>query len=90
MIEVDGKYYPEGSTPDQQMERYLMCEDLAQQGSEYCNRKISEGVAADGSAALLRLYSGLKSKDWCTTEQVRWIVRRVAALNKWPVPQIEA
>lgn len=86
MVEVDGKYYAEGNTPDQQLERYLMCEDLAEQGSVYCKRKIDEGVVADGSAALLRMYAGLQSKDWCTPEQVRWIVRRVAALNVWPVP----
>lgn len=49
MVEVDGKYYSEGNTPDQQLERYLMCEDLAQQGSVYCNRKIGEGAEADGS-----------------------------------------
>ena len=87
MVEVDGKYYPEGNTPDQQLERYLMCEDLAQQGSMYCNRKISEGAVADGSAALLRMYSGLQGKSWCTAEQVRWIGRRVATLNNWSVPQ---
>lgn len=87
MVEVDGKYYSEGNTPDQQLERYLMCEDLAQQGSVYCNRKIGEGAVADGSAALLRMYTGLQNKGWCTSEQVQWIGRRVAALNKWPVPQ---
>lgn len=86
MVEVDGKYYAEGNTPDQQLERYLMCEDLAQQGSVYSNRKIDEGVVADGSAALLRMYAGIKDKGWCTAEQYRWIGRRVATLNKWPIP----
>lgn len=86
MVEVDGKYYAEGNTPDQQLERYLMCEDLAEQGSVYCKRKIDEGTVADSTAALLRMYTGIKDKGWCTAEQYRWIGRRVAELNKWPIP----
>lgn len=88
MIEVDGKYYAEGNAPDQQRERYLMCEDLAEQGSVYCKRKIDEGTVADSTAALLRMYSGIKDKGWCTADQYRWIGRRVAEMNKWPIPDM--
>ena len=88
LVEVDGKYYAEGNTPDQQRERYLICEDLAEQGSAYCKRKIEEGVVPDCSAALLRMYTGIKDKGWCTDAQYRWIGRRVAALNNWTVPKL--
>lgn len=87
MIEVGGTYYEEGNAPDQQLERYLMCEDLAVQGSAYCKRKIEEGTVADSSAALLRMYAGIKDKGWCTAGQYRWIGRRVAELNKWQIPE---
>lgn len=88
MVVVDGKYYAEGNSPNQQLEQYLMCEDLAEQGSVYCKRKIEEGTVTDSSAALLRMYAGIKDKGWCTAEQYRWIGRRVAELNKWPIPDM--
>jgi hypothetical protein len=47
MVEVEGKCYAEGNSPDQQLERYLMCEDLEEQGSVCCKRKIEEGVVGD-------------------------------------------
>lgn len=72
----------------QQLERYLMCEDLAHQGLEYCNRKIKEGVVADPIAAMLRLFSGLQSKNWCTPAQKKWIVLRVAVLGSWSEPDL--
>jgi hypothetical protein len=89
MVEIDGKFYPEGNTPMQQLERYLMCEDLAHQSLEYCNRKIKEGVVADPNAALFRLFSGLQSKNWCTPAQKKWIVHRVAELGNWSKPDLK-
>lgn len=88
MILIDGKYYPEGNTPDQQLERYLICEDLAQQGLAYCIRKMADGTVVDPHAALLRFYSGLLSKNWCTPAQKNWIVYRVAELGNWSKPQL--
>lgn len=88
LVNVEGKYYAEGCTPEQQLEQYLMCEDLAHQGLEYCNRKIKEGAVADSNTAMLRLYTGLQSKNWCTQMQKIWIVNRVAVLGDWPNPQL--
>jgi hypothetical protein len=86
MVEVDGKYYQEGNTPDQQLERYLMCEDLAEQGRAYCKRKLEEGVVSDATAAMERLYTGLVAKNWCTKDQCLWIIQRVATLSAWQMP----
>jgi hypothetical protein len=88
MVEVEGKFYTEGNTPEQQLERYLMCEDFAHQSLAYCLRKIEAGTVADPKAAMLRLYSGLQSKNWCTQQQKVWIVNQVAALGNWPNPQL--
>ena len=89
MVEIEGKFYTEGNTPEQQLERYLMCEDLAHQGLEYCNRKIKEGAVADSNAAMRRLFSGLQSKNWCTPAQKKWIVLRVAVLGCWSEPDLK-
>lgn len=88
MIEIEGKFYTEGNTPEQQLERYLICEDLAHQSLAYCLRKIEDGTVIDANAAMLRLYSGLKSKNWCNQEQKVWIVKRVAVLGNWLNPQL--
>lgn len=88
MVEVDGKYYEEGNTPNEQYDIYLMCEDMASQGHTYCLRKIEEGKVADPYAALLRLFAGLQAKDWCASKQKIWIVNRVAAIGNWPMPKL--
>ena len=88
MVLIDGKYYPEGNTPEQQLERYVMCEDLAHQGLAYCTRKLEEGTVANPNAAMLRLFSGLQTKNWCTPSQKRWIVLRVAILGNWSAPKM--
>lgn len=88
LVEVDGKFYQEGNTPDQKLEQYVMCEDLAHQSLAYCLRKIEDGTVADPNAAMLRLFNGLQSKNWCTQQQKVWIVNRVAVLGNWPNPQL--
>lgn len=88
LVEVNGNFYPEGNVPQQQLENFLMCEDLAQQGLAYCKRKIDDGTVPDPNSAMIRLFSGLQSKDWCTNMQKIWIVNRVATLGNWPQPQL--
>lgn len=88
LVDVNGKFYTEGNSPEQQLERYLMCEDLAHQGHAYCLRKIDDGTVSNPNAAMLRLHSGLHSKNWCTSKQMTWIVNRVADLGNWPKPQL--
>jgi hypothetical protein len=90
LVEVEGRYYPEGATPEDRKAQYEVCEDLAHQGVAYCKRKLAEGVVADPAAALKRLHKGLQGKDWCSAEQNLWMVRRVAALLSWPAPQVWA
>lgn len=86
LIEIDGKYYPEGNTPEQLLERYKLCEDLAEQGLAYCLRKIEDETVGDPTAAMIRLHDGLQSKDWCSAKQKTWIVKRVAKLGNWETP----
>ena len=82
LVDVEGRYYPECATPEDRRAQYEMCEDLAHQGVVYCRCKL----VADPTAALARLHRGLKGKDWCSSAQNVWIVRRVAALLSWPAP----
>ena len=86
LVEVNGRFYAEGQTPQEVQQQYELCEDLAHQGAAYCQRKMAEKVVATEAAALERLFLGLQGKDWCSSEQKVWIVRRVAALLGWSVP----
>lgn len=88
LVEVDGRFYPEGGTPEDIRAQWEMCEDLAHQGVAYCLRKMAEGVVSSEALALERLYKGLQGKDWCSTEQKTWIVRRAAAIQHWSVPAL--
>ena len=86
LVKVNGRFYAEGQTSDDVKRQYELCEDLAHQGAAYCQRKMAEKVVATEAAALERLFLGLQGKDWCSSEQKVWIVRRVAALQGWSVP----
>ena len=87
LVEVEGRYYPEGPTSEDRRAQYEMCEDLAHQGVVYCQRKLAEGIVVNPTAALNRLHKGLQGKDWYSAEQNVWIVRRVAMLLAWPAPE---
>ena len=86
LVEVNGRFYAEGQTPQEVQQQYELCEDLAHQGAAYCQRKLAEGVVDSPAAALERLFLGLRAKDWCSAEQKIWIVRRVSSLQGWAVP----
>ena len=86
LVEVNGRFYAEGQTPQEVQQRYELCEDLAHQGAAYCQQKLAEKVVATETAALERLFLGLQGKHWCSSQQKVWIVRRVAALQGWSVP----
>lgn len=84
--EIDG-HYVAGQTADEHWERYLACEDLAQQLAGYCTRKATEHPGWGREYSLERTRKGLEHKvaagtwDVSAAEQV-WIMRRVAVL--WP------
>ncbi len=87
LVEVDGRYYSEGQTPEDINAQYELCEDLAHQATAYCKRKLAEGVVGSEQAALKRFFKGLQEKNWSTEQQNIWIVRRAAALLSWKLPE---
>ena len=85
-VQVDGRFYAEGQTPESIQAQHALCEDLAHQGVDYCRRKMARGVVPDKGSALDCLYVGLQGKDCCSAKQKTWIVRRVADLKDWALP----
>ena len=79
--EIKGKYVV-GRTAEEHRERYLACEDLAQQLAAYCMRKATENPEWSRAYNLERTAKGLRQKaeagvwDVGTAEQV-WVMARV-------------
>ena len=82
----DGQYVA-GRSADEHRERYLACEDLAQQLTEYCKRKAMEHPEWHWTYNLERVSKGLAQKaaagvwELSAAEQA-WVMQRVAVL--WP------
>ena len=85
LVMVDGKYYPPGATPAQVRSQYEMCEDLANQLTGYCQKKIGQGMKQDD--ILVQVHIGLGQKGWAPANQNLWIIRRTASILGWKLPQ---
>lgn len=82
--EIDGQYVA-GRTAEEHWERYLACEDLAQQLAGYCTRKAMERPDWGREYSLDRTRKGLAHKVaagvWeVSAEEQAWVMRRVAVL----------
>lgn len=85
MVEEDGIYYAEGMAPSQVLEAYEVCEDLAAQFVDYCLKKEASNFGTR-EQILQRVLGSLETKDWCTTKQCKWVVKRTAKLLGWSYP----
>lgn len=83
--------FPSGSG-DRRMDRCLnwnICEDLALHlASECAQVQVEADRFVRPIDILLKSYSLLDGLGWGEPPLLRWIVRRVAGLLQWPVPDI--
>jgi hypothetical protein len=84
-VRENGKFYAEGLSPNDVMNDYLLCEDIAQQMILYYNKKVLENKL-NIEEIILRIHQGLIHQDWCRPEHTPWVVRRLATLVNVPVP----
>lgn len=82
--EIEGRYVV-GRPADEHRERYLACEDLANQLAGYCARKARENPEWSREYNLERTGKGLRQKAeagvWDVGEAERvWVMERVAVL----------
>lgn len=77
LVEVDGKYYLAGATPEEVVEAYAQCRELIPKLVAYCERKTEE-LDRPMDEILIRTYKGVLLRDWCTPAQCKWIMRQVA------------
>lgn len=85
LVEEDGAYFAEGTSPSEVLDAYEVCEDLAQQFVDYCLKKEASNFGTHDQI-LQRVHSRLLTTNWCTKTQCEWVARRTAALLGWKFP----
>ena len=87
--EGDGKYYQQGCTPPDILERWLFCEDLAQQLQAQClTTKLGKRAHMSEVDILDQYVDRLKQTNWGAPEEMHWVIRRVASIINWPIPAV--
>ena len=88
MTSYQGRFYAPGCTPPELQERWDVCEDLAQQLAVK-SRESKDGKRAHMTETQIldQYLPRLISTKWTSEAEARWVMRRVAALLNWPVPE---
>lgn len=88
MTSYQGRFYAPGCTPPELRERWDVCEDLAQQLAVK-SRESKDGKRAHMTETQMldQYLPRLIATNWTSEAEARWVMRRVAALLNWPVPE---
>ncbi len=88
VTKYQGRYYAPGCTPPEQQERWSACEDLAQQLAVKSGESKAGKRAHMTEAQILDQYlPRLIATNWTSEAEARWVMRRVAGLLSWPIPE---
>lgn len=91
MIKYQGRYYAPGCTPPELLERWNICEDLAQQlVVKSRESKVGKRAHMTEVQILEQYLPRLIETHWTSEDEARWVMRRVADLLKWPIPESAA
>ena len=82
MVEEDGFYYQEGTSPPEVLEAFEICEDLANQFVTYCLKKESTRFGTH-QEILQRVHDSLLQKDWCSNAQSAWVIELTTLRRNW-------
>jgi hypothetical protein len=87
MVEYRGKLYVAGCTPPELYQSWHYCEGMAAIFVGKCRRNQHGKYAHLNEEGILDQYCvRLLRTRWATEEELKWVIRRTAALLKWPVP----
>ncbi|MDB5823676.1 MAG: hypothetical protein JWR21_2380 [Herminiimonas sp.] len=88
LVEYEGKLYESGSTPPEIASRWDVCEDLAIKLQRSALESSTGKRAHMSKADILEQYRPrLIATGWTSEAEARWIIRRMAELLGWPVPE---
>jgi hypothetical protein len=86
-----GKFYAPGCSPPELYDRWLSCEDIAQELSIKSRESKAGKRSHMSEVAILEQYlPRLIRTGWTSEAEARWVIRRVAQLLEWRVPAAAA
>jgi hypothetical protein len=87
LTEYNGKYYVPGCTPPELWASWDFCEDLAKQlAAKSLESKAGKRAHMSEKEILAQYLPRLIATKWTSEPEARWVIRRVAKMLGWPVP----
>lgn len=87
-VRFNDKFYETGCSPPEVVERFEICEDLAEQlAQKSLESKAGKRSHMTEKAILAQYLPRLIATRWVSEAEARWVIRRVAAILNWPVPE---
>ncbi len=87
MTQYQGRFYVPGCTPPELLERWNICEDLAQQlVAKSLESKTGKRAHMTDTEILAQYLPRLIATNWTSEAEARWVIRRTGELLKWPIP----
>jgi hypothetical protein len=86
-VHFNGKFYETGCSPPEVIERYEVCQNLAEQlAQKSLESKAGKRSHMSEEAILAQYLPRLIATRWVSEAEARWVIRRVAAILQWPAP----
>lgn len=86
-VMYEGKFYAPDDTPPERLERWIACEDMAQQIAEGCiETKKGKRAHMSKEDILEQYYDRFLLTGWVTNDEGRWVLIRSANIIQWPLP----
>lgn len=87
MTSYNGRFYSPGCSPPELYQRWYASEDLARHLAEKALESKAGKRSHMSDVAILDQYlPRLIATGWRSEPEVRWVIRRAAAMLNWPVP----
>lgn len=87
MNQYQGRFYSPGCSPPELLERWNICEDLAQQlAVTSLESKVGKRSHMSETEILDQYLPRLNATGWVSESEARWVMRRTAELLGWQIP----
>lgn len=82
------QYFQPGTSPEDRLARWELCEDLALQFKTKCiETKAGKRSDVPEQEILDQYFQRLQATNWVSKEEAIWIMRRTANLLAWQIPE---
>lgn len=79
---INGRFVV-GLTEEERMERWQICEDLAQQLVMPARKDAAKYPQNSHDVVLQRIWEAIAGKDRCSVVEMNWIIARLRELLRW-------